>query len=185
VAETKQPAMTSLTSPQTTTAGGVQVEVTPKETAAIGRLQNTLKKGGRWDDLSTQDRRLLGNLFHKVVEPLATFIFEGVGQTFKNVEVTKGCIDKLREAGGRVLFVEGKLRIQGRWKRVDLAEIDFRHNRIIVIDLTSLERAEHVSKTRAYKMTLQQLTGFSADAMEMRYVGGMKELLEVLIEAVV
>jgi hypothetical protein len=99
--------------------------------------------------------------------------------------VTKGLIDTLRETGGRVLFIEGKLRIQDHWKRVDLAEIDFRRIKISVIDLASVERAEHVSKTRAYQTELRRLTGLYANAMEMRYVGGMRELLKVLIEVVV
>lgn len=166
-------------------AGGVAVAVTEKEAEAVARLQNTLRAGGSWTDLSARDRRLLGNLFHKTVEPLSARIFEGVGTTYHNTEITADLIRRLRVSEGRVLFTEGKLNIGGRLQRVDLAEINFRTGHVTVLDLTSVERAEHLAKTSGYRNALQGLTGFSAEAMEMHYVGADASLLETLAEVAV
>jgi hypothetical protein len=164
---------------------GVHVHVTPREAAAIGRLQETLRKGGRWNDLARSDRSLLGNLFHKSVEPLAEFIFRGVGRTLHRPRITRELIEELRQAGGRVLFTEGQIRVGNGWRRMDLAEIDFARNRITVIDLTSVDRAAHVAKTRSYGDALHRLTGMPATSMEMRYVGNDHALLTVLSEVVI
>jgi hypothetical protein len=163
--------------------GGVRVKVTEAEGAAIERLQAALLKGKNWGDLSRSDRAVLGNFFHKVVEPLTEFIFRRVGRTFRRARITSGLIQQLRQGGGRVLFEEGELVLGGRTLRVDLAEIDFATNRVTVLDLTSVDQVAHVIKTRDYRDALRNLTGFPSQAMEMRYVGQDRELLATLAEA--
>ena len=82
-----------------------------------------------------------------------------------------------------MLFTEGEMVLGGRTLRVDLAEIDFAQQRVTVIDLTSVERAQHMAKTASYRDALRGLTGFPSQAIEMRYVGDEEGLLSTLAEA--
>jgi hypothetical protein len=162
---------------------GVRVTVTPNEAAAIGELQATLAKRGRWTDLPRTSRALLGNLFHKTVESLSEFIYRGIGPVHKRVKVTPDLIKQQRATGGRILLVEGQLPSGKGTIRVDLAEVDFAAKRVVVLDLTSVDRAAHVAKTRGYASALAELTGFPASAIEFRYVGEEGTLLRTLAEA--
>jgi hypothetical protein len=162
---------------------GISVNVTQNESAAIGRLQTALRNKQPWSSLGTNDRALLGNLFHKVVEPLSEFIFAGVGRVLKRPRITKELVAALKKDGGRVLIVEGEMMVQGKPLRVDLAELDFRNSKLTVIDLTSVERATHVAKTQNYRTALHDLTNFETTAMEMRYIGDDSSSLETLAEA--
>jgi hypothetical protein len=163
----------------------IEVRVTPKEANAIGELRTTLEKGGSWTDLPAQTRTLLGSFFHKTVEPIAAFIYRGVGAVRTRVTITKELIKELAATGGRSLFVEGKL-VDGKKTRiVDFAEIDFAKKRVIVLDLTSIDRSAHIAKTRELSQKLSELTGIKADAIELHYIGDEAELLETLTEFIV
>jgi hypothetical protein len=168
-----------------TKKGGLKVQIEPSQAEAITRMQKMVKRKGKWTDLSSQDRSALGTVFHKVVESLASFIFRGTGQTFHGVELTPALIAKLRKRGGRVLFTEAGIRIDGKLKKIDILKIDFDNAAADLIDLVSKDMPEHVEKTRGYRAALRALTGLAIAAMEMRYIGEDMSLQDNLIEFIV
>lgn len=168
--------------PARPSGGAVRVDLTPRQAEAVGRLQKALAEGKSWADLPKGDRSVLGNLFHATVESLSEYIFQGVGRVYKNVDITPAFIRERAATGGRVLVIEGRIAVGGSRPRFDLAEINFSTGQVTVIDLTSLDRAAHVAKTKGYARLLRELTGFRPAAIEMRYIGSDKQLLETLTE---
>lgn len=164
-----------------------EVEITKKEDAAIRRLQETVfRNGDKWDDLSAKDRIMLGNLFHKYVQPISRAIYQGTGEVMHNTQITQAFIATARAEKKNILVTEAKVLIGGKWKRIDLLELNFKagKNELTLLDLTSLTRAEHIQKTQSYRTALSNLTNATIHASEMHYVGTSSELLEFLTEKV-
>jgi len=166
-------------------SGGVRIPLTPREAALIRKLQKTLKEDGTWNDMAAHVRASLGTLFHKTVEELSAYIFRGRGRVRQRIEITPSVLKAEAQAGGRLLIVEGGVRVGKRMPRVDLLEIDFAKKKAVVVDLTSVSRAEHVAKTREYGRIFTELLGFPVAAIEMRYVGLEGVLRQVLFKAVI
>lgn len=165
--------------------GGVSVDVWPDESEALERMREIVNRKGKWSDLSSEDRSALGRLFHRVVESLASYIFRGIGRAYHGTEITPSLIARLRRSGGRVLFTEAGIRIEGQLKRIDILELNFDRDTGDLIDLVSKDMLDHVEKTRGYKAAVRALTGFSIKALEMRYIGEDMTLQDKLIEFLV
>jgi hypothetical protein len=171
--------------PAAPTGGGVHVGLTEEQSEAVHELAEMLAENGKWTDLPGKTRTMLGTVLHSVVEALAGYIFRGVGRVLRGVDITAEGIANLRKAGGRVLFIESRVPAGERMLRLDLAEVNFAEQRATLVDLTSIDRSEHVAKTAAGGEALEHVTGIPVSAMEMRYVGDERKLLERLLEAVV
>ena len=161
----------------------LEIPLTDKEVERLTRLNEILKKGGKWTDLAQfeRDQLRLGRTFDKILSRWVRLIYGGGrGQVLHYVDVTPALIKQLSAKRGRVLITQGRL---PSGERFDFAEIDFNLGKVDLIDLTSVDYSWHVQKTLDYKKALAKLTGLSVDAMEMRYVGTDGELLETLVEA--
>ena len=160
---------------------GVEVELTEKQTQRVRRVTEALNDDTKWGNISHKDRLRLGRVYDKVMDKLVLAIAEGSGaKTFHYVDLDANFIKKLRDAGGRVVITEGRIKSQGM--RFDILEIDFSKKRGDLIDLAATTSSKHVAKTRSYKVALEKLLEVPVDATEMLYTGPKGELLETLIE---
>lgn len=151
--------------------------------AAVEKYREILKAGGRWEDLTRAERRLVGTYHHNTLQDVITNVARSEGMlVLNNKKLTRELLEELRQRKARVIIIEGGLSYR---RRVDYVKLDFSKNRFEIGDLVAKPNAGHQRKTMRYLEEIKKLTGLSGDAIEYYYIGPNGELLEELTEKVI
>jgi hypothetical protein len=140
-------------------------------------------ESGDWSKIPGKERTSIGkHIGYELEELTRTIASGGRAKAVLNYEhVNAQLIAKLEKDGGRVVITQGRLK--GGDLRFDLAEIDFDHKTVELIDLAPKGDPAHVAGTKLYEAEMQKLLpDFKITSMEQHYVGAEDQVLEVLEE---
>lgn len=151
--------------------------------AAVEKYREILKAGGRWEDLTPVERKLVGTYHHNTMQEVITSVARSQGMVvLNNTKLTRELIEELQRLRARVIVIEGGLRYR---RRVDYVKLDFAKKRIEVGDLVAQANPKHQRKTMRYLEEIEKLTGLQGKAIEYYYIGANGELLEELAQKVI
>jgi hypothetical protein len=163
------------TSSQPVRLGGLRIPLSDKRADRLGKAE----KADKWTDLPGTDRTSLGKAYNTIVDTIVREIVSGGrAVALHYVEVTPELIAHYAKLGDALVITEGRL---PSGIRFDIAMIDFRNQRVELIDLTALKSGTHAGKTQDYAKALKSLTGLPVESFEAHYVGDDEKPADELV----